>query len=48
MSKANNINNAMREILISEVQTRPCLWDDTHPQYKNIEKTKKYGVKLEN
>lgn len=41
MSKANYLSNDMREILISEVQTRPCLWDDTHPQYKNVEKNKK-------
>jgi len=32
---------SMREIIISEVQTRPSLWDDTHPQYKNVERNKK-------
>jgi len=33
--------DSMREIIISEVQTRPSLWDDTHPQYKNVERNKK-------
>jgi len=32
---------SMREIIISEVQTRPSVWDDTHPQYKNVERNKK-------
>lgn len=32
---------SMREIIISEIQTRPSLWDDTHPQYKNVERNKK-------
>jgi len=41
MSKANYLSNDMREILILEIQTRPCLWDDTHTQYKNVEKNKK-------
>lgn len=36
----------MREILISEVQTRPSLWDDTHPQYKNVEKNKKLWCEI--
>lgn len=40
----SNIDNAMREILISEVQTRPSLWDDTHPEYKNVEKKQKIVV----
>jgi len=42
----SNINNAMREILISEVQTRPSLWDDTHPEYKNVEKNKKLWCEI--
>lgn len=45
MSKTN-INNGMREILISEVPTRPSLWDDTHPQYKNVEKNKKLWYEI--
>lgn len=30
-----------RELLISEVQGRPSLWDDRHPDYKKTEKTNK-------
>lgn len=39
MSKKTSQNT--REILISEVQTNPSLWDDTHPEYKNCERNKK-------
>ncbi|KAL5245841.1 hypothetical protein ACI65C_013249 [Semiaphis heraclei] len=41
MPKQSSFKNSWREILISEVQTRPCLWNDEHPQYKDSEKNKK-------
>jgi len=41
MPKRNSFQDSTREILISEVQTRPCLWNDEHPQYKDSEKNKK-------
>jgi len=34
-------SNEQREILISEVQLRPPLWNDRHPEYKKTEKTNK-------
>lgn len=36
-----NISNVHREILISEVQSRPSLWNDGHPDYKKTETTDK-------
>jgi len=41
MTKRSSFQDSTREILISEVQTRPCLWNDEHPQYKDSEKNKK-------
>lgn len=35
-----------REILIFEVQTKPSLWDDTHPGYKNCENNKKIWAEI--
>ncbi|XP_071057398.1 uncharacterized protein [Onthophagus taurus] len=39
-SKAK-FSNSCREILISEVQTKPVLWNDQHPDYKKTEITRK-------
>lgn len=44
MSKKTSQNT--REILISEVQTKPSLWDDTHPGYKNCEMNKKIWAEI--
>jgi hypothetical protein len=44
MSKKTSQNT--REILISEVQTKPSLWDVTHPGYKNCEKNKKIWAEI--
>jgi len=44
MSKKTSQNT--REILISEVQTKPSLWDDTHPGYKNCERNKKIWAEI--
>ncbi|XP_029348355.1 transcription factor Adf-1-like [Acyrthosiphon pisum] len=44
MSKKTSQNT--REILISEVQTKPSLWDDTHPEYKNCERNKKIWAEI--
>lgn len=48
MSKRNSFQDSTREILISEVQTRPCLWNDTHPHYKDSEKNKKIWEEIGN
>lgn len=48
MSKKNCTNQNTRELLISEVQTKPSLWDDTHPQYKNNERNKKIWEEIGN
>lgn len=37
----------MREQIISEVQTKPILWNDRHKDFKNTEKTKNCGKKWE-
>jgi len=41
MSKYNKFTSEQREMLISEVQLKPILWNDRHKDYKNTEKTKK-------
>lgn len=41
MCSKNQFTNEQRELLISEVQPRPTLWNDRHPEYKKKEKTKK-------
>lgn len=41
MSKKNSFSTQKKEILISEVQLRPVLWDDRQKNYKNSEMTKK-------
>lgn len=40
-SQKVHFTNASRELLISEVQGRPSLWNDRHPDYKKTEKTNK-------
>ena len=40
-SQKVHFTNASRELLISEVQGRPSLWNDRHPNYKKTEKTNK-------
>jgi len=37
----------MREQIISEVQTKPILWNDRHKDFKNTQKTKNCGKKWE-
>lgn len=39
MSSQNDLD---RELLISEIQTRPALWNDRHPSHKN----RNYVLKL--
>jgi len=39
--RTHSTESDLREIIISEVQTRHSLWDDTHPQYTNVERNKK-------
>ncbi|CAI6355478.1 unnamed protein product [Macrosiphum euphorbiae] len=38
--------NEQRELLISEVQSRPILWNDRHPEYKKTDKTNKMWEKI--
>lgn len=41
-SQKIHFSNASRELLISEVQGRPSLWNDRHPDYtKKLKKTNK-------
>jgi hypothetical protein len=39
-------SNSDREILISELQARPPLWNDGHPDYKKTEKTDKLWAEI--
>lgn len=41
MNKKISFSIRKKEILISEVQLRPVLWDDRNKNYKNSEMTKK-------
>jgi len=41
MNKNISFSTRQKEILISEVQLRPVLWDDRNKNYKNTEMTKK-------
>lgn len=43
----NKRSPTMREIIISEVQTRPSLWDNAHPQYENAKRIKKIWEEID-
>lgn len=41
MCSKNKFINEQRELLISEDQSKPILWNDRHPDYKKTDITKK-------